>query len=94
MQSVYVAITLKMVKGELGEVREQFPSNNLSISNMLSFPDIIRPEQIRNDFYLHILQASFVMQFLLNHTLIYSHSNSHSSLFNLATRKEKESKEC
>lgn len=55
-------IALKMLHGELKQVREEYPhlvSPLTSIAKKMGFPEVILPEDIRNDLYLTLVSGDF-----------------------------------
>ena len=57
-----VWITLKMLHGDLKQVREEFPhlvSPLTSLATKMGFPEVILPGDIRNDLYLTLVSGDF-----------------------------------
>lgn len=55
-------ISLKMLHGELKQVREEYPhlvSPLTAIAKKMGFPEVILPEDIRNDLYLTLVGGDF-----------------------------------
>lgn len=56
-----IVVSLKMLHGELSQVREEQPIlfKNISLTKKLGFPDIILPGDVRNDLYLTLERGEF-----------------------------------
>lgn len=54
-------ISLKMLHGELSQIKEDNPIlfKNVSLTNKLGFPDVIMPGDVRNDLYLLLEKGEF-----------------------------------
>ena len=57
MANANIAIGVQVERGNFAEVEEYFPK--ATITNMLSFPEIILPGESRNDFYIQIFKGTF-----------------------------------
>lgn len=56
-----IIISLKMLHGELNQIKEDNPLlfKNISLTNKLGFPDVIMPGDVRNDLYLTLEKGEF-----------------------------------
>ncbi|TNM89956.1 hypothetical protein fugu_004190 [Takifugu bimaculatus] len=55
-------VTLKLLPGDLAQVRKDFPhfvDRSTAIVRKMGFPEIILPGNVRNDFYVTLLQGEF-----------------------------------
>lgn len=56
-----IVVSLKMLHGELSQVREENPLvfKNICLTSKLGFADVIMPGDVRNDLYLLLEKGEF-----------------------------------
>lgn len=55
-------ISMKLLRGDLRQVREENPHlvlGNVSVARKMGFPEVILPGDVRNDLYLTLLNGEF-----------------------------------